>query len=229
MAESLYFVGQNLMQALNESQQQALLAATEMRRFQDGETIQNRGDTNLGLNIVREGVVQFGNFTLDGNYYTTAIVGPGFSFGEFTLFAGLPRTHHAQAVGGTVIDHVTKPAFEKVMDKEVGLRRALLSVVTRQLHTALEILEDMRALPLDVRVAKLLSTALQPEATRIDITQDTLASAMGVTRASINAALGRLQKQGILQRAYGGVEIASPSVLQDWVAERTQLEPLAQV
>ncbi|MGB1087324.1 MAG: helix-turn-helix domain-containing protein, partial [Alphaproteobacteria bacterium] len=98
-----------------------------------------------------------------------------------------------------------------------------------QLHTALEILEDMRALPLDVRVAKLLSTALQPEATRIDITQDTLASAMGVTRASINAALGRLQKQGILQRAYGGVEIASPSVLQDWVAERTQLEPLAQV
>lgn len=214
------------MQALNQPQRDALLAVAETHRFQNKATIQNRGDTNLGLNIVREGAVQFGNFTLDGDYTTTAIAGPGFSFGEFTLFAGLPRTHHAQAVGATVIDHITKPAFEKVMDREVGLRRALLSVVTRQFHTALEILEDMRALPLDVRVAKLLMTARPPKATRIDITQDTLASALGVTRASINAALGRLQKQGLLERCYGGVEISRPQTLQDWVAERTQLEPL---
>ena len=115
---------------LKESAQGAPLSSALMARltkaairvtYRDGELVHARGDAKPGLSIVHSGAVRFSNPGLDGSVITTGILNPGQFFGEATLFAGLPRTHDAVAVGPTVIDQVSKKRFDQVLMKSRGL------------------------------------------------------------------------------------------------------------
>lgn len=217
-----------LLEALPEDLQELLFSVGTPVRYEDGETIHHRGDATPGLSVIREGQVMVGNYTLDGTYIATAVLTRGHCFGEFTLFAGVPRTHHAQAKGVAVVDQITKAAFDRVMEQNQGFRQSLLAVVTTRLFSAIEFIEEMRSLPLDVRLVKMMLRTISDDdgSALIELTQDQLANSLGVTRASINTALRKLQADGYVKREYGQIRIVSVTALQDWVAERTQIEPL---
>jgi len=83
--------------------------------YKDGQLIHERGDLKPGLSIVHSGKVRFGNPGSDGSYVTTALFGEGHCFGEFTLFANLPRTHDAVAVGETVINQIDAASIDRLL------------------------------------------------------------------------------------------------------------------
>ncbi|MEM9624399.1 MAG: cyclic nucleotide-binding domain-containing protein, partial [Pseudomonadota bacterium] len=124
--------------------------------YRDGQIIHSRGDAKPGLSMVRQGLVQVGNFGSDGSYITTSTLGPGQCFGEFTLFAGLPRTHSITARGDCEVDQIPGPAFMRLFNREPELARAMLTISLIRTHGLLEFLDDLRRLPLLVRVAKVL-------------------------------------------------------------------------
>ena len=206
----------------------ALQSAAVPVKYRDGQQIHSRGDVKAGLSIVCSGAVRVGNVGRDGAYMPTAILGPGQTFGEFTLFADLPRTHDAEAVGETVVDQVTRARFERVMDNHPDLRRQLLASLASRLHQALEFIDDIRRLPLTVRVAKALAVMAKTSAGRISlkVKQSDLAETMGVSRVSMGKVLEELEEMGLLKRRYGAVELPDTASLKEWIDARAQISPL---
>ncbi len=227
-AATFDFGTSGLIDALPDTLRQALQSAGVPMRYTDGQLIHERGDAKPGLSIVRSGAVRMGNVGRDGSYMATVLLGPGQTFGEFTLFADLPRTHDAEAVGDTVVDQVSRRRFERVMDDHPELRRRLLSSLASRLHQALEFIDDVRRLPLNVRVAKMLAVMgrTEQEPVKLIVKQSQLAETMGVSRVSMGKVLEELETQSLIKRGYGSIDIPDRQRLRDWIADRAQISPL---
>ncbi len=196
--------------------------------YNDGELIQSRGDARPGVSIIAEGAVRIGNTGIDGSFITTAIFGPGQCFGEFTLFAGLPRTHEATAVGATLLRQIPGPEFLRLFDAEPELSHALLKISLARNHVLLEFFDDFRRLPLPVRLAKSLltmsATAADPNLLRVR--QEDLAFALGISRVSVGKVLQRLQRDGLIELGYRCIHLPEVEKLEQWVADRNVIIPL---
>ena len=206
-----------------------LLEEAEVRvRYRDGELIQKRGDSVPGLRIVRAGAVRAGNVGADGESLTLGVFGPGQTFGEMTLFADLPRTFDVYASGPTTIGHIDKDRMEELLRDHPELTRVFLRTLAMQLHAALELVEDLRRLPVTVHVAKLLSTMAKTDRhmTTLEVTHESLSQTLGVTRASVARALDRLEQEGLLRRGYGRIELPDVPSLRAWVAKNSKLSPV---
>ena len=179
--------------------------------------------------MVRSGAVRFGNAGSDGSYVVITLMGPGQCFGEFSLFADLPRTHDAVAIGETVVDQINRAAFDAILAVEPELSRIMLTAVTGRLHAATELIDDMRRLPLPVRAAKLLwqmSRASTRSGGPVRCTQTELAFALGVSRVSSGRALAVLHKLGLVKPGYGQIGVPDRDRLQAWISARAKLSAL---
>ncbi len=194
--------------------------------YHHGQLIQTRGDTDSGLCIVRKGAIRVGNQGKDGSYLTTSILAPGQCYGEFTLLAGLPRTHEMIAVGATEIDRISKGRFLELYDSEPQLAKALLKISLIRNHSLLEFMDDMRRLPLMVHVAKFVYRAAKGKP-QISIRQEDLAFTFGVSRVSMGKVLKRLAALELIGLGYGKIELASQAKFQRWLAEQSLIEPLS--
>lgn len=231
MADLLDFGGQPLMALLPEQLRRRLAEAATVVDYGDGEIIHSRGDAKPGLSIVRSGSVRFAIPGVDGSYVTSSVLGPGHCFGEATLFAKLPRTHDAIAVKRTSIDQISRLRFDRIFDEEPDLARVMLEATTQRLYSVLDFMDDLRRLPLPLRTAKLIATMAgsAKQETEVECSQCDLAFTLGVSRVSVGKALGRLQDEGVIQLGYGRIEIPDRVRLEQWIADRSPLAPLAHV
>ena len=202
--------------------------AGKTRAYASGELIQQRGDDRRGFSILLSGRVVAGNVGADGSFVVTSVLQAGECYGEFTLFADLPRTHSLSAASDAVILHLTEEKFWIVFAKEPSLARVLLSITLKRTHDLLEFLDDQRRLALPVRLAKLLLSFLDasPSGQTIVCRQEELAFMLGVTRVSVGSALKKLVGQGFLKLGYGSIEIVGSQQLVDWVEARSEIAPV---
>lgn len=214
-----------LARALSVTARQRLAEAGTLVRYQNGQHIQSRGDKTRGFSIINEGAVCFGKNDAEGRFITTVVLEPGQCYGEFTLFAGLPRTHDGYAVGETAINHVSKSQFDALLLAEPELAAPIMTSLTMQLHSALEWIDDLRRYPLKVRLAKtLLHMFGQSDGGPLKVTQAQMAELMGVTRVAIAQALKFLRGKGFVKTVYGGLELANIEHFQGWLEDQQQLE-----
>jgi CRP-like cAMP-binding protein len=217
-----------LLHGLGDDLRTALEEAEVRVRYRDGELIHARGDRTRGLGIVRAGAVRAGNVGTDGEYLVLGVFGPGQTFGEATLFAGLPRTIDVHASGPTTIGHIEEARMDRLMRDHPELARVFLRTLATQLNAMLEYVEDLRRLSVTVHVAKLLSTMAKTETNMasLEVTQESLAQILGVTRISVARALDRLEEDGLLRRGYGKIDVPDVPSLRAWVAEHSKLPTL---
>lgn len=228
MADLLDFGSTPFMSLLPETLAARLRAEASAFDYDDGETIHSRGDAKPGLSIIRSGAVRFANPGEDGSSITTSILGQGHCFGEATLFAGLPRAYNAIAVGETVIEQIAKTRFDRIFNEEPELARTFVIAITQRLYVALDFLDDVRRLPLDVRTAKLIWSMARSAKHKggVECSQSDLAFTLGVSRVSMGKALARLQDQGLITLGYGRIGVPDLNRLASWIAERTPFLPL---
>ena len=196
--------------------------------YQDGQLVHQRGDAKPGLSIVKSGQVIAGNVGADGTLLMTSVIEPGNCFGEFTLFAGLPRTHDIYSYGASEIDQVPKPKFMKLFAKRPQIAEVMLSLAWYRNHSLLEYLDNLRRQPLIVRTAQMLNSNIRSQADyqELNCRQDDLAFSLGVSRVSIGKVLTKLQNDELIQIGYGKIIIPSATKLKVWLEERTLLAPL---
>lgn len=228
MADLLDFGGHPLAALLPAPLAARLSAAATLVTYDDGETIHSRGDRKPGLSIVKSGAVRFAIPGADGSYLSTSVLGPGHCFGEATLFARLPRTHDAIAVGPTAIEQIPKPRFDRIFNEEPMLARALLEATTQRLYAVLDFLDDLRRLPLPVRVAKLIVRMAQSarNAGEVECSQSDIAVTLGVSRVSVGKVLAQLQDEGLIALGYGRIGVPEIARMHRWIAARSPIAPL---
>lgn len=217
-----------ILHGLDEDLRTALEEAEVRVRYRDGEQIQARGDRTPGLRIVRAGAVRVGNVGADGKYLMLGVFGPGQTFGEVTLFSDLPRTYDVHASGPTTIGHIDKVRIERLLQDHPELVRVFLRTLATQYHAALEMVEDLRRLSVTAHVAKLLSMMAKTEkkTVSLEVTQESMAQVLGVTRLSVVRALEQLEEEGLIRRGYGRIEVPDVASLRAWVAKNSKLLPV---
>jgi len=217
-----------ILHGLADDLRMALEEAEVRVRYRDGELIHARGDRTRGLGIVRAGAVRAGNVGTDGEYLMLGVFGPGQTFGEGALFAGLPRTTDIQASGPTTIGHIDEARMDRLLRDHPELARALLRTLATQLVATLEYVEDLRRLSVTAHVAKLLATMakMEKKTASLETTQESLAQMLGVTRLSVARALDHLEQEGLLRGGYGRIEIPDVASFRAWVATNSKLWPV---
>ena len=191
------------------------------------QTIHNRGSKNSGLSIVVEGEVKIGNYGLDGSYQITTTLTRGETFGEFTLYASLARTHHAQAINDCRILQISEPAYRRLISSHDIVSTFISRSLAIKLHTVLERLDDMRRLPTHVQLAKLIYQGyLMSNQRLIKLRQSDYAERLGVTVLTAHKALNTLLTLNLIEKKYGGVEIVNTQKLAEYLSDNTSLLPL---
>ncbi|WP_371396068.1 Crp/Fnr family transcriptional regulator [Fretibacter rubidus] len=198
-------------------------AAATTERYTTGQIIHYRGDKKPGLSIVKSGSVDVGTLGRDGRILSIGTLGVGESFGEFTLFADLPRTHDISALEPSIIAQIPASKMHALCDAEPLILKALLRVALIRSHAAFERLDDDKRLSLAVRTAKRLLglTGRESQTKTLSMTQSDIAHMMGVSRVSIGKALEALTRGGFITRGYGVITINDPTAMQDWVARHS--------
>lgn len=229
MAVSLFDYGtKSMLDVIPGSLREEMAAAATRIWYSDEQQIHARGDLKPGLSIVRDGAVRVGNLGIDGAYITTAVLGPGQSFGEFTLFADLPRTHDARAVGETSVDQISRRSFEILTARYPTLQPLVMSLLAERLHAALEFIDDLKRLPLKVLLAKVLILMSRSSSDEYVRTKHSdLGAIVGTSRVSVAKALAELQSEGFIKQHYGRIQLNKKSAMETWIEQHSQLVPLA--
>ncbi len=198
-----------------------------MYRYPKGQLIHTRGDSKPGLSIIVKGVVKVGNFDLEGRYQLTALLKEGDTFGEFTLFTDLPRTHNATAFSDCEIILINQKQFAFWLAKQPIVAQYMLTNISEKLHTVLELLDDIKRLPTHVRLAKvLLSLCIEQETTNLTIRQSDCAELLGLTVLSTHKALKTLNNLELIQSYYGGIAVSELDRLKRFVSKHSSVLPL---
>lgn len=208
------------MDLLPENVAQKVRHQSTLVKYTDGQFIQSRGDPKPSISIVRSGAASAGIIGIDGTISMTTLLGPGQSFGEFTIFTELPRTHDVMASGDTEIYQMAANRFIQLYDNEPEVSRALLKTALIRSHILLEILDSIRRLPIRERTAKILRsmshTAGNPSL--LECRQSELAYTLGISRISLNKALKQLARLKLIELGYGHIRIPDPDRFSNWVA-----------
>ncbi|MFN3610194.1 MAG: Crp/Fnr family transcriptional regulator, partial [Hyphomonas sp.] len=155
----------------------------------------------------------------DGGFILTSFIGPGHSFGEFTVFTDLPLSHDISAVGPTTLINIPGQKFLDLCEAEPAYLAALLRATLLRSHVLIEMLHALRLLPLVPRVAKylLIMAPHKSSKAKLHFRQTDFAATLGLSRASMNRALSELEDLGLIRRSYGCVEICSVPGLSRWL------------
>lgn len=194
--------------------------------YRERQQIHARGALKPGLTIVLSGQVRVGNYGVDGRYYQTTILQGGDVIGESTIFAGLPRTHCAEAMAQTEVLQINVAQVEKLLVESPRFNRALMTCLAVKLHVALEMVDDLMRHSTAVRLAKLLYQLGQKTGFVVKLSQQDCAQLLGVSLLSAHHAMHALAAQELLVAGYGRIEIAQPEQLRNWLEHHLSLLPL---
>lgn len=216
------------MEVLTEEQRHVIDGLGVPRRYSHRQHMQSRGDRDQAFSIIREGAVCFGKNDSDGRFIALAVLEAGQCYGEFTIFAGLPRTHDGFAQGDTVVSHISKPVFDRLLLDRPDFAAPIIRLQTLRLHSALEWADDLRRYPLRFRLGKQLMIMLSARpGCRLDVTQAELAELLGVSRVAISKVLQEYRKRGFIRLVYGGLEVADMAGFKSWLAGFVRLDPVS--
>ncbi|MEE4245758.1 MAG: Crp/Fnr family transcriptional regulator [Kangiellaceae bacterium] len=213
----------SLLAQLTPNQREKLISLGTIKSYSPNQLIHSRGQIKPGLSVVIDGLVMVGIGGKDGSYVPVTVLGPGESFGEFTLFADLPRTHDIYAYSDARVLQVTKSKFERFYQHDRSAADSLLKITLLRTHQLLEMHDALSRLPLPLRAMKLLLSLAVTAGTidHLTIRQSDISALMGVSRVSLGKVLQQLQEQQLIKLGYGKIEFGDRKRCEAWLASQT--------
>lgn len=147
-------------------------------------------------------------------------INPGQHFADVLMLGREVRTHNAMAVGEVTIDHYDVAAFNQILTRNDVLL-ALYRITGLRMARALAMIDDLRTLPREAHLAKLLVT-LAPTADssgKIACVQEDLAGILGVSSMTLAKALATLKRAGLIETGYRYVRICDAKALRAWLRQ----------
>jgi len=194
---------------LDDARMDLMVGALRVRRFRRGEVIFHGGDPGDALFIVSSGSVKILVEPEDGTEPAIlTMIGPGGSFGELALLDGNARSATAVALDRVETLVLRREAFDRLVDDEPTIRRALLTALAAEIRRLTAQVEDLHFLDLPGRLAGQMLRAIAAEGEPLPsnevrlpwpYTQGELAGMIGGSRQSVNRLLADLVGQGLLR------------------------------
>lgn len=216
-----------LLAALSERDRDAVLAATRRRGFAKGESVFHEGDPADGVHLVVSGHFAVRVTTPQGERATLNVLQPGDAVGELSL-VDRTHVHHRSASVVALEDSETlalsAEMFHGLCDRHPSVRELMVVLLAARVRDLSVRLVEVTFVGLDQRLCRRLVELVEIYRTQrggtgcgpveIPLTQDELADLVGGTRPSVNQALQRLRRLGIIELARGRLLVRDPTRLR---------------
>ena len=200
-------------QSLEAADLDRLAELARLQRLRNAERPAHIGEQDDDLWIILSGAVRVSHQTPGTREYVYAVLGPGSYFGLATAVRRAAFTADARAFGATDLAVLSGPSLVTMLDERPRLWRHVSALLARRLRLALLTLRDNSVAPLPQRIARrLLGHALSSDLgglTQVEVrmTQADLALMLGAGRPRTNAALKKLERDGLVRAGYRSITI----------------------
>jgi len=206
-----------LLATLADDRLRRLWAASRPRGYVARQVLRNVGDPATHLLLLLRGsvaasvttsagrVVRFGNFVAPCVLDKVAVIDGGSHTATFT------------ALTPCVVRSLPRDVFHALVDSAPSARRHVLRVLADQARRQQARFAAAITLRTDARLAAwLLAEASVASDSRVILsgTQESLAESLGVTRVTLNRALTRLRRDGLIALRFHTVNILAPELLR---------------
>jgi len=208
----------------------AILRGARIRRVRDAVVFAT-GDEPNGLFAVLSGRVQISHSASDGRLALLLVADAGTWFGETSVLDGGPRYSDALAVGPCELLHLDMAAFGRLSQQHVSHYAAFARLLCDHHRLAMDHIAGLGALPVAVRLAQRLLFFARPATDgsgrheAISLSQDQLASVVGVSRQALSVHLKDFERRGIIALGYRTITLRRRAVLQQMVNEAAGRAP----
>lgn len=208
------FASVPLLEHLAPEQVRSLARLGVVRRFERGDTVFAEGEPGDALFIIVEGLVRVVVSLPSGDEATLAILSPGESVGELALFDGGPRSATAIASEPTQAIALRREDFLAWLDDNPQANAAFLRTLSQRVRDTNRAFAELAFIALSPRLAgRLLTLCAQQRVEQLRITQQELASLLGVTREAVNKSLKQFEASGWIAIGRGSVTVLEPAAL----------------
>jgi len=181
-----------------------------LRSLAAGQELFGHGSAPDAMFGVTTGRVAVSIFSDAGRRFFATELGVGQWFGETPLLDAEARAFHAQALVATEVAVLPAEAFWEVTKAHPEAMVAVARLVAERYRLAVTWIEAAALKPLQARVASVLLYSVSnrgDENGSVAISQDTLASHLGVARQSVNRVLKQWERDGVIHLAYSSVKV----------------------
>lgn len=201
--------GNRILNLLSDQEAQRLGGELRPISLHAGQSLQEQGEEIQRVYFLHGGLCSIRRETAKGQTVEVAsvgsegIVGISAAFGE----AADDNTHATMIVAGEA-SWMSIAAFRSEMNRRGTLAR-IVQRYAQQFMSSLEVEAACHALhPIDQRLARwLLEAADRLQTREIPLTQETLASVLGVRRASVTVAAASLERMGLIRHASRRIQL----------------------
>lgn len=211
-----------LLDLVGESGRTVLERLGNRASYRDGEFVHHRGDIGNAMCVVISGRVNLHRMRPDGLLLFVSSIEAGQNFGDTISMVGSKRSHHAVAVGHTVVDHYGGHELDLILRDHPEIVRALYRIAAHRVTWTVDMLDDARMLKMPMRLAKMLRrmAVVTGHSAEVPATQDVLCQVLGLSSVSVVHTLGKLAREGLIKTGYRRILIPDIGAFDAWLASQ---------
>jgi len=217
----------HLLGALDDGEMAELLGLGHVVRYAADVTVFDKGDPGDCLYAILKGQIGIHTSSEDGKVMMLNILDPGDVLGEIALIDGKERTAGATALRPSELFRIDRTDFIPFLERHPRLAIRLMGVLCERLRWVSENIEDAVFHDVPRRLARRLLMLAEaygqptPAGLRITqpVSQEKLASMLGVTREMVNKSLKALKKSDAITYTKGFIVLTRPELVRDMAGE----------
>jgi CRP-like cAMP-binding protein len=212
--------GSPLFRGLAPATLERIAALATQRAYRRGELVFSAGDSGDALYGVVSGRIRISTGNPEGREIFLNIMEPGDTFGEIALLDGGTRTATATAIENAELVSIRREPLFALLEREPKAALELLRLCGERLRWTSGLLEDAALLDAPARLAKRLLSLCEMHGEDRDggravrISQEELASFLGVSRQAVNEQLQAWKAQGWVTLGRGTVILRDAAALR---------------
>jgi CRP/FNR family transcriptional regulator, dissimilatory nitrate respiration regulator len=208
-----------ILAALDRTQADRALARARIVQIDRGDHLFHQGDAARRIWLCRRGQLKLFRLSMSGQEKIIALIDPGRSFAEATLF--MPKriypVHCAALTNSEVVGFDADDLVETLRtDTEACFR--LLATMSLRMHQKIRQIDSLALQNAHLRVAGYLLDEFrrhdQPEVFRLSASKKHIAGLLAIQPETLSRSLAQLQKDGVLEVQARAITVTRPEQLE---------------
>jgi len=207
-----------LFAALDDDAVCAFRDACITRRFSAGAVLFTPNESADRFFVVLEGSVKIFKLSVRGDEQILHVYGPGETFGEAAMWAGVHFPAHAEAVTDATVLVVARQTLRRAIERRADLAMGMMAGLSGKLREFNRLIEDLSLRDVPARLARMLleefDRAGEPTF-RLSQSKRQLAARIGTAAETLSRALGKLKAAGAIEVRGSQITILDADALSE--------------
>ncbi|NQU74936.1 MAG: Crp/Fnr family transcriptional regulator [Planctomycetes bacterium] len=208
-----------LFSALGEAGLEKLLGTCRTENFPAGSQVFSPSQQAECFYVILAGKVKLYKLSGKGNEQILHLYGPGQTFGEAVMWAGVCYPAFAEVLTDAALLVVSRRALKSLIEKNADLALAMLAGMSAKLRQFNELIEQLSLKEVPARLAKILLELPASPGTNTVVLNQTkrqLAAQIGTVAETLSRSFKKLTASGLIKVNGSQITIIDPEGLAEW-------------